>query len=463
LGQLIRDHGGPAREACVLSPFFDICADSGAYPITDELLGALAERGTRDIDYVVGCEELPDGRIRLQAPKSLIREGKKPAEYYIWPVKEEVDGEFRPLHAKSVWLWNDNWHVYMIGSSNFTRAGLGLAKGASNFEADLAYVFRSRGKFENIMEETLPPYGDRLTDLDKVIWDAVDERAGEYAITAALLPTGFEEALFEPQGDGAVLQLSFGSDLPQDWTVSFKAGSVVFSSSGWRQAGSPPTALVPWGDKAIPNVLDVQWTDDAQQKQTARWPVNVTDPGQLPPPDALRNLSLQTLLEILCSNRPLHEALGSSRATGNGACPNGDVVDELDPLKRISSETFLLQRTRRVAKAIDQLVQTLSKPVVHPDALAWRLRGPVGPCALAKAICRESRTSGEACFLLSEIVLVLRRLDTSKIAVGVQKSEVDAALGETISAIHSMVSEQLECGDVPASMTDYISAALQQG
>ena len=35
---------------------------------------------------------------------------------------------FRPLHAKAVWLENDRFIGLMLGSSNFTAAGMGLAK-----------------------------------------------------------------------------------------------------------------------------------------------------------------------------------------------------------------------------------------------------------------------------------------------------------------------------------------------
>jgi hypothetical protein len=462
LGQLIRDRGGPAHNATVLSPFFDLAKET-SYPATDELLSALTDRGSRKIHYMVPFEELPDGHVRLRAPRSLVEKGKKSADVSVWPVDEMVDGEFRPLHAKSVWLWNDNWNVYMIGSSNFTSAGLGLAKGGSNFEANLAYAFRATSSLENPMERTLPPYDKPIDDFTNVSWEAIDERVGEGAFAVSILPTSFEDALFEPGEEASFLNLRFGKNLPTDWTISFKDHTIsVLSAAEWRSLNSPSVVRLTWSEKAIPNALEVEWIDAAQQKQAAHWPVNVTDPGQLPPPDAMRNLSLQTLLEILCSGRPLHEAVTSRQSNGAGSRDNDEISAELDPLKRFNSETFLLQRTRRVAKAIDQLVASLSRPIVHRDALTWRLRGPVGPCALAKAIYNESRIPGEACFLLSEIVLVLRGIDASKIAVGVDRNEVNAAITEVISDITSMIAEQRKSLEISQSMADYISAALEQ-
>jgi len=336
-----------------------------------------------------------------------------------------------------------------------------LAKGASNFEANLAYVFRATSSLENAMNKTVPPYEEAIDDFTNVSWEAIDEQVGEGAFAVSILPAGFDEALFEPGEYASFLNLRFGKNLPTDWTISFKDHTVLFGGE-WRSLNSPAAVRLTWSDKAIPNALEVEWIDGAQQKQTAPWPVNVTDPGQLPPPDALRDLSLQTLLEILCSGRPLHEAVTSRQSNGAGSRDGDEILAELDPLKRFNSETFLLQRTRRVAKAIDQLVANLSRPVVHRDALEWRLRGPVGPCALAKAICKESRTPSEACFLVSEIVLVLRRLDTSKIALGVDKKIIDGLIADVIVHISSMIAEQRKLGELPESMANYISAALER-
>jgi hypothetical protein len=462
LGQLIRDRGGPAYMACILSPFFD-AEKNTSYPAADDLLAALTERGSRELQYMVPYEKLPNGQLRLRAPKSLIEKGKKWAEISVWPVNETVDGEFRPLHSKSIWLWNDNWHVYMIGSSNFTSAGMGLAKGNSNFEANLTYVFRATSSFENAMEKTLPPWEDAITDFTKVSWQAIDEKVGEGALGGSILPSGFEEALFEPGEAESFLNLRFGKSLPTDWTIYLKDHTIpVFSAAELRSLNSPSEVQLTWPHRAIPNALEVEWIDAAQQKQAAHWPVNVTDPGKLPPPDALRELSLETLLEILCSGRPLHEAVASRIPNGGGFRNGDEILAELDPLKRFNSETFLLQRTRRVAKAIDQLVANLSRPVVHRDALDWRLRGPVGPCALAKAICKEARIPGETCFLLSEIVLVLRRIDASKIALGVDKETIGNAINDVITQITSMIAEHRQSNEIPESMAAYISATLAQ-
>lgn len=463
LGRIIRSHGGPALSACVLSPFFDRTNDK-VYPAANDLLTAMTDRGSREIQYMVAHETLLDGRIRLRAPKSLLEKGKKSAEICVYPVDEVIDKEQRPLHAKSVWLWNDRWHVYMIGSSNFTAAGMGVPGHRANFEANLAYVFREDSKIVKLMDETLPPWQDPVDDFAKVIWEPIDEETGEETV-GAVLPSSFEEALYEPNDGKETLVLRFGKNLPASWSVIFPGlSATVYSSEQWSTSEKPATVRLSWPHKGIPNSLEVHWTDKSDKDQTAVWPVNVTDPSQLPPPDDLRNLSLETLLEILCSGRPLYEIFSGKKTFPNGdpQAETDNILAELDPLKRVSSETFLLQRTRRVAKAIEQLVESLSRPVVHRDVFAWRFRGPVGPCALAKAIYNESRTPGEASFLLTEIVLALRRIDTAKIAIGIDQKEIDSEIAEVIADIKAMISDRAKEGDIPQSMATYISTALQR-
>src|SRR5205085_396423 len=105
------------------------------------------------------------------------------------------------------------------------------------------------------------------------------------------------------------------------------------------------------------------------------------------------------------------------RQKKRGLRPGGDV--ELDPHRRVQSrvETFLLQRTRRFARALEELRKRLERPAYTPEALEWRLRGPLGPLALARATRdepRQQRAPGEIAFLLAEIALALRRVKLSR-------------------------------------------------
>lgn len=464
LGQLMREHNGPAHSACVLSPFFDESADT-VYPATTELLRALTDRGSRRVEFLAPVESLPDGQIRVRAPQSLVRPGRKSAEFSVYPVSEDVDKEARPLHAKSVWLWNDRWHVYMIGSSNFTASGLALPGHTPNVEANVVYIFPEDTKVVRSMEQSLPACGDQIENLDAVLWAPISEDDGEGQSGQSVLPAGFEEALFEPAGGRGTLTLHLGPALPSRWILSYRGDpEEIYSGELWRQAKSPTIVTLAWARPGIPTALSVQWWDDQDQAQTAQWPVNVTDPSRLPPPDDLRNLSLETLIEILGSRLPLHEAVARAKKRGAVIGPDGtEISAEIDPLRRVQTETFLLQRTRRVAKAIEHLVENLNRPVVHEDALLWRLRGPVGPLALARALAEAARSPGEACFLLAEVALALGRVDVAKVAVGIGQEQVHREVTGVRAEVEQMARRHLQDDTMPHGMADYVSRALDKG
>lgn len=99
LAGLMRERGGPATHAWVLSPFFDPTPAEAAYPATTALLAALTDRGAREVEFAVPGERLPDDRLRLRAPRALVRSERKRADYAVYPVFEDVERDQRPLHG----------------------------------------------------------------------------------------------------------------------------------------------------------------------------------------------------------------------------------------------------------------------------------------------------------------------------------------------------------------------------
>jgi hypothetical protein len=158
----------------------------------------------------------------------------------------------------------------------------------------------------------------------------------------------------------------------------------------------------------------VSWLDK-DEIAVANWPVNVSNPGSLPPPEVLRHLTLEELLEILSSSRPMHDAVAHVLQKRI----NATRVDiELDPLQRHDSQTFLLRRTKRVAVALERLRERLERPVLTRDAFEWRLNGAIGPMTLADAFTREAALPGEAKFYLAELALTLNRVNSKRAAGG---------------------------------------------
>jgi hypothetical protein len=138
--------------------------------------------------------------------------------------------------------------------------------------------------------------------------------------------------------------------------------------------------------------------------------------------------------------------------------PGSDV--ELDPHRRINTEEFLLRRTRRVALALDRLLERLQRPALSDQALVWRLDGPLGPVALADAFVRDAKLAGESAFFLAELVLMLKRVQPSMIARGgIEEREVSRQLKRVIQTVRERAVGLLD-GDVPAAMGQYVREAV---
>jgi hypothetical protein len=211
---------------------------------------------------------------------------------------------------------------------------------------------------------------------------------------------------------------------------------------------------MPW-ECDPPVVLRVAW---GEQNHTAGWPVNVVDTRTLPPPDALRNLSLEELLEVLSSTRPLHNAVVEVLRRRERRQSN-DV--ELDPHKRVNTATFLLQRTKRVALALERLRERLERPVGSVEALDWRLLGPIGPSALGAAFRKDARSPDEARFFTAELALALKRVRAKETARGgVEVSLIRKRLAATITDLEARIAGMQ--GMTGSAMDRYITEAFAE-
>jgi hypothetical protein len=440
----------PPRNLAVLSPFFD--SDDASNAAWTGASSLLAKRGERVVEFFAAAERLPDGRTRLFAPRSLVDAARASCETDVWQVESEQEGEMRPLHAKGFYLSNGDWALFLFGSSNFTRAGLSLNPAASNFEANLAYLTRDGEPDVRHLDRVWPEWSDDPVDLDDpaIVWDPAIGDDGEADIVPAL-PAAFEEALYQA-GEEPRLLIRLLDGLPATWSIRTPDGTELLSSLSW--SGSAGERAIDWAQRPVPFLLTVSW-QGSNQVCTAAWPVNVSEPGSLPPPDCLRELSLEELIDVLGSTRPLHVAVAHvlrRRAKSD----RGGVV--LDPLKRVNTETFLLRRTKRVATALERVRERLERPAFSIDAFLWRLRGPLGAIGLAAAFQREARTPAEARFFLVELALSLRRIDIAKAAVGgIDAAAGQAAVSDAIAEIEQMAGPAAAGG---SPLDEYVRAGF---
>lgn len=431
-------NGGPPRYARVLSPFYD--RNGHWVDVIGGLTSIMAKRGERDVSFYVPAETLPEGKTRLRAPREIVDAASERAEVFVHEVPLEQDKESRPLHAKMLTLANENWKLILIGSSNFTRAGLGVSKGNHqpvNFEANLAYLFRNGEPELRKLQDVWPDYAEDEVDLAsrKLVWEPTDELDGEEA-SGIPLPAGFQEALFAPVKSPQLIIL-LEEKLPERWKIHDQDQGFVLSSETWNHKSGRHE--LSWVGRTAPLVLTVTWRSAGKaDSYTASWPVNVLDLATLPPPDKLASLSLEELIRVLSSTRPLHVAVVQALQRRLRQRSNEDV--QLDPHRRVNTETFLLRRTKRVALALERLRERLEKPVLTSEAFEWRLRGPVGPLALANAFHKEARNVSETAFFLAELALTLKRVRAARPAEGELKmAAIQASLVACMAEIRALL------------------------
>ena len=446
--------GTPPSEAWVISPFFD--PPEGDNRPAGALWNIMCKRGDAEVTYCVEMDELPgEETLFVRAPANLLRAkpSRESASNHFWRVKLPPN---RPLHAKTIWLEDDRWAVYMIGSSNFTTPGLGLGR-APNIEANLVYVAdygRDRKNYERLCQ-VWPEYED-IEDAASLKFQPSPDEGTDSAPDEDILPEAFSAASYDQKGGKGVVLLTIKGTPPLGWVLCKDSDhkETYFAEAEWKGVVASTTVELPWTDTRPPAGFWVKWT---ACRNPAWLPVNVVSGSALPPPDELRDLPLEALIDILTSARPLHQALRAylarrCRENAEGADKQSPTL--IDPHKRVDTTGFLLQRTRRVSLALNGLRERLERPVISKESLEWRLRGPVGALALRNALVKEAKSDEERMFLLSELALELDRCSPKTAAgcmpVAVVCSEIRRLTGEIMASVRQ------NAASVAAEMRRYL-------
>jgi len=442
-------YGTGPSDAFVLSPFFDDRERSKE--TVDALVGIMGVQGERRIHFMTSGYELEDDTVELEAPE-VLKVPWQPRMQHLFHLLEGVESidkgeEHRSLHAKSLWLQRENRAVYMIGSSNFTGAGMGVHGGTCNIEANLVYYLPSTNDpFARKCENAYPPNELVKTDLNFRQDIQRQTHEGEGFVP---LPEGFETALFRPEGIGGVLLLSIATSQARPFVVKDQTGNELLDWARWQGEGKGETVHVTWTDVRPPTSLLVDWQSDDGSEQTSFWVVNVTDTTLLPAPEDLRELELDMLIEILTSTRPLHEAVRTLIRRKERAEESIQVIIS-DPHKKVDASNYLLRKFRRIAHALEGLQERLERTAYNIEALRWRLRGPIGPVALAKRLALEE---GEgAAFMISEVAMVLRSVDWAKSNEVLGQEQV----AEEIEAVYSELEELASEHPSPDNLAKYV-------
>ena len=413
--RLCRARGGAPSDVRVASPFFDVEEQDSR--VTSALTKAMA-RGTRR-QLRLGVPVLRNGTDsapRLVAPRALMTTAQRHVDRLRVEAlpHHDADKNSRVWHAKMMGFRAERYSAIMIGSSNFTVAGMGVAN-RRNTEANLLTLvdYVAFSKNPNRLEAVWPAM-EEVNDPESAEWlGPAPDQDEEAQAGAHPLPSGFLSAVYRA-GDQRQIVLSLDPPrLPDAWRVDATGGEAreLLASAQWRQGGAPQTAAIDWLSVQPPQQLLVTWNG-----HEAFLPLNVDDQKELPPPVQLEQMSADDMLGILAASDPS----AAFRVWARQLEPASDdeldtaVPTDLDPLRRFDLHATFLHRVRRRARMLAQVRANLERPVAGRQALEWRLRGPIGIEALGQRLAREVLDADgrmdEALLTLADYLIVLQEV-----------------------------------------------------
>ncbi len=427
--------GGAPSFVKVASPFFN---QHEKNDVPDEVTARLCKRMARGYRRTLTfCvpELAPDKAAipRLAAPKTI----KDTALRYVDRLFVESlpptdpDKNFRPWHAKMLWLENASYAALMIGSSNFTSPAMGLHT-VNNAEANLLYITplqayaKQKGELAQCWPET-----KRILDIENIEWTGLQYELGETETDRnPPLPQGFLAARFQA-GGAPEIDLHFLPDkLPDQWQIlggPFNTG-LVLDSSQYKEQNNPAVVRISWKGKETPGKMLVQWQD-----RQAFWSVNVENDQDLPLAREIQAMSVHDLILILSA----HDYSMAIRAWASrqSADPEEENLEdavpaELDPLKRFRLQETFLHRIRTRARMLAGVRRNLQRPAWTEKVLPWRLEGMLGIKCLAEKIMAVTHDGnqafGEAVLELTDFFIMLNDVQYQQAPGAIDQAQFEA-------------------------------------
>lgn len=443
--------GSQPLRATLLSPFWD---STDPAPAVEAVQAKLTGRpaAARSMTFVVGVDSLTQ---TVHAPESVL------AQIETGAIIREFDtpdpDKRRTLHGKMLLLESDHWLAAMIGSSNMTGAGLGLHPNHGHHELNLWLGCPAGSKTAKHLR-SLARLGAEI-DPENLEWRVLPD---EDEPTTPVLPCGFVRCTLDASAPPRLLLELDTKTLPGTWNILSPMEKQLLTAEDWRADGASEQIAIAVTDDALPSYLLVRWDAEGQPCR-ATWIVNAEDRGALPSPPQFNEISVEVLLAALASTRPLPIALERELRRKQRAADEGLAL-VLDPLQRFDDSGLLLQRARHLSLALWRLQERLSRPATNLDTLEWRLRGPVGPIAIADGLGRaaadEKTLPGEAHFRLAELALTIAAVEWDQVAPGVDRKKVRALVKEAVDSIAARLGE-LDAAPDPG-LDNYARDALKK-
>lgn len=450
--QACRGRGGSPYSIRLASPFFDVNDESSA--VTTTLCKFMARGRRRTVSFCVPAVREKEQSVtpRLAAPKSLlIVPGSYQTAVTIEMLPEgDSSNNRRPWHAKMMALQADEYAALLIGSSNFTRAGMGVGHHL-NAEANLLTIIDRRMNGRDAPRLDLVwPETEMVSDPDSAEWLGPQrELEEEEQATNPSIPAGFLYATYRAGDTRKVVLLLDPDYLPDDWEVcSLGAGErELLTASTWRELDNKAEVEIAWESYQPPHRLLVRW-----DTWEGFLPINVEDSRLLHPPEQLESMTADDMLMILAAADPSAAFRAWANRQQLSSRDDDDLYSinsvELDPLRVHDLQATFLHRIRRRARVLAQLRANLERPVYSRQALDWRLRGFVGIEPLAGRLMREVLNSTtqveEALLTLSDLLIVLREVRYQPANGSLSSADFDEEYQSFLGSLAGRLRNQLE-------------------
>ncbi|MEI2713839.1 MAG: hypothetical protein V9G04_11280 [Nocardioides sp.] len=430
-----------------LSPFWDADDPTVLRSVADLLTGRPKEERWQDVAVVFG----PRGEIGF------------PLDHFdaVDSVSELDlrDDEVRRLHAKCLLLSQREWVAALVGSSNHTKAGLGLAKtnGKRHREVNL-WLGAPLNSKEGTALFGLVPTGQEVDPVGVNYDDQADD--DELEDSAPVLPPCFGLCRLTRKDDSWILTIGIEPvAMPIAWRVSLPSGATLLDATSWRSAGSPTSIEVAVEANNLPMFVVVEWDEES-----TIWAVIADDRHSLPPGAGLADLNSGHLLDALASGKSLARAAREELERKQRERPaSGGTQIVTDPLKRFDSRASLLRRGRALAQSLAAMQRRLEHPALTTDALVARLTGPLGPRFVARKTVEDveegNKDLADGLFTLAEIALTVGRVDWARALQFVDQSEGRSTIGAALDDIESL---RVRLGNGPADLAQYAARAMKE-
>lgn len=396
-----RSRGPLPHEFWVASPFFDVDTDGNR--AADALSRVMARGREHRIRLCVPGEHVEGGgrTTRVAAPRALLDAACRAfdrVQVALVPCSEDKDR--RTWHAKMIHCFADGYSALMVGSSNFTTAGLGLGPNR-NVEANLVTLVDAvhHGRRQGELEAPWQQMED-VADPSSAEWIGPTlEEEDDGQEPPQRPPDWFLSATYAA-GERRTITLAMVPEaMPDEWSIEaigswpgITGGAMptLLDSGRWAAMGRPASTTVEWGYENPPDTLRATWGSFF-----ADLPINVDDPRALPAPASVQGMTADDMLAILGAADPSAALRAWTRSHAPTSAqdydPALDAVPaaDLDPLNLYKLSDTFLHRVRRRARDLARLKQQIERPAPSVRALEWRLRGLIGVDAIATRFAAE--------------------------------------------------------------------------